>query len=294
MLEANTVLITMFTHIDDFCKENQKVKPGPRAKLSDSEIITINLFCELAGKRSNCEHMRFAEQWLRDYFPNIIYRSRYQRRVLKLTRLINDVRVKILENIAMELSDNRILDSTPLPVITFQRACYTPLFPDARFGKCAARKMTCYGFKLHLLIDGQGIPVHYDLTPANVADRSIAKEILEFNSQNKLVLADKGYISKEIQTDLLDNHGIDLKTPYRKNQKNRLPKAESRLLNRCRQKVEIVNNILKDQFKCEKTYAKTLAGLISKISSKITALTFGIFLNRIFDRRLLDIVSIVS
>lgn len=294
MLDANTVLITIFTRVDDFCKIHQEIKPGPVAKLSDSEIITINLFCELAGKRSNCEHIRFVEQWLRDYFPNIIDRSRYHRRLLKLTRLINNVRVEILSNILMELSDNRILDSTPLPVITFQRACYTPLFPDAAFGKCAARKMTYYGFKLHLLIDGQGIPVHFDLTPANVSDVAIAAEILEFNSQEKLVLADKGYISKEIQEKLEFQHGIELLTPSRRNQKIQLPKSESRLLNRIRQRVEVVNNILKDQFGCEKTYAKTLTGLISKINSKITALTLGIFLNKLFNRRLLDIVSIVA
>jgi hypothetical protein len=294
MLEANTVLITIFTRVDDFCKDHQEIKPGPAAKLSDSEIITINLFCELAGKRSNCEHMRFVEQWLRDYFPNIIDRSRYQHRLVKLTRLINDVRVAILNNILMELSDNRILDSTPLPVVTFQRACYTPLFPEAAFGKCAARKMTYYGFKLHLLVDGQGIPMHFDLAPANVSDVAIAAEMLEFNSQEKTVLADKGYISKEIQEKLLQNHGIDLLTPSRRNQKVQLPKAESKLLNRLRQRIEVVNNILKDQFGCEKTYAKTLLGLIIKINSKLAALTFGIFLNKLFGRRLLDIVSIVA
>lgn len=294
MLDVNTVLTTMFTYIDDFCKENQKIKPGPEAKLSDSEIITINLFCELAGKKSNCEHIRFIEQWLRDYFPNIIDRSRYHRRLLKLTRLINDVRVKILNNILMELSDDRILDSTPIPVITFQRACYTPLFPEAAFGKCSARKMTYYGFKLHLLIDSKGIPIHFDIAPANVSDIDMAFEMLSFNSQEKLILADKGYISKEIKANLIEQYGIELITPSRSNQKVKLPKSETKLLNSIRQKVEIVNNIFKSQFNCEKTYAKTLIGLIVKIVSKITALTFGIFLNRLFGRKLLDIISIVA
>lgn len=294
LLDINTVLITMFTHIDDFCKKNEKIKPGPEAKLSDSEIITINLFCELAGKKSNCEHIRFIEQWLKDYFPNIIDRSRYQRRLSKLTRLINDVRVEILDNILMELSDCEILDSTPIPIITFQRACYTPLFPEAAFGKCSARKMTYYGFKLHLLIDREGIPIHFDLAPANIPDINMAPEMLECNEKEKLVLADKGYISKEIQNYLRECRGVELLTPSRKNQKIQLPKSETKPLNGIRQRIEVVNNILKNQFNCEKTYAKTLAGLVSKITSKITALTFGIFLNKLFGRRLLDIISIVT
>lgn len=284
----------MFTHIDDFCKKNKKVKPGPEAKLSDSEIITINLFCELAGKKSNCEHIRFAEQWLKNYFPNIIDRSRYQRRLSRLTKLINNVRMEIIGNILIELSDYEILDSTPIPVITFQRACYTPLFPEASFGKCSARKMTYYGFKLHLLIDRKGIPVHFDLTPANVPDINMASEMLEHNNQEKFVLADKGYISQEIQNSLREYQGIELLTPSRKNQKIQLSKSETKLLNSIRQRIEVVNNILKNQLNCERTYAKTLTGLVAKITSKITALTFGIFLNKLFGRRLLDIISIVA
>ncbi len=294
MLDANTVLITMFTRIDDFCKSRQKIKSGPSAKLSDSEVITINLFCELARKRSLCEHVRFVEQWLREYFPHMIDRSRYQRRLVHLSGLINDVRVELLNDIVMELSDHRILDSTPVPVITFQRAYYTPLFPEASIGKCSARKMMYFGFKLHLLIDTQGIPVHFDLAPANVSDVSLAKEILSFNSEGKLVLADKGYISKEIQTHLMEQHGIELLTPSRKNQKVQMSRSETRILNTIRQKIEIMNNVLKDQFGFERTYAKTLRGLVTRITTKIAALTFGMFLNRLFGRRLLDIVSIVA
>lgn len=284
----------MFTRIDDFCKTISKQKTGPEPKLSDSELITIALFCELIGKNSDYAQVAFTKQWLKDYFPNMIDRSRYNRRLRKLDRSINRIRMEILNDIVMELADLKILDSTPVPVITFQRACYTPLFPEASFGYCAARKMTYYGFKLSLVTDSQGFPLHFDLMPANIADNQITQELLSFCSKNQTVLADKGYLSKERQSELLEKFNINLQTPKRKNQKERESRTERRLLNKIRQKIEVVNGLLKDVFSIEKTYAKTLKGLVTKILKKITTFTFGIYLNKLFGRNALSIKSMVG
>lgn len=294
MLNIATVLITMFTYIDDFCKQKAIIKPGPEEKMSDSEIITIALFCELSGKTSDYEHVRFTKQWLKDFFPCIIDRSRYSRRLKSLTGLINEVRIKVLKEIILELADLHILDSTPVPVIKFQRAHFTPLFPEANYGVCKARKMTYFGFKLHLVIDKQGIPLHFDLTPANINDNDMTEELLTVFSKGHTTLADKGYLSKEKQERLKKQYGIFLFTPKRRNQKDREPKAERKLINKWRQRIEIINGLLKDKFNLERTYAKTLRGLISKIMNKITAFTFGIFLNKLFNRNTLDISSLVS
>jgi transposase len=245
------------------------------------------------GKNSEYEQIGFVEQWLKDYFPNIIDRSQYHRRVKLLWRTINDVRVKVLNEIMLKLSDIHIIDSTPIPVIKFQRAHYTPLFSEAEFGYCVARKMTYYGFKLHLVVDKQGIPIHFDLTPANIHDGDMTEQLLAFSSQNRLVLADKGYLSKNTQSKLQQLYDTILFTPKRKNQKDREPRQERKLLNKWRQKIEIINGLLKDKFNFERTYAKSLDGLISRIMCKITAFTFGIFLNKLFDRKMLSVSTLV-
>lgn len=294
MLDKTTVLVAMFTWIDDFCKQHQRIKPGTEPKLSDSELITVALFTELFGKNSDYEQVAFTEQWLKEYFPDMIDRSGYNRRLKALSGLINRIREELLKDITLERADTHIIDSTPIPVITFQRACYTPLFPEASFGYCAARKMTYYGFKLNMVTDSQGIPLHFDLTPANIADNQMTEELLSFSSNDHLVLGDKGYLSKEIQEKLLNEFNVSLKTPKRKNQKNRESKQERRLLNKWRQKIETVNGMLKDIFSLERTYAKTLKGLVTKILKKITALTFGIYLNRLFNRNILSIKSMVG
>lgn len=295
MLDAATVLVTMFTRIDDFCKQvDRRKKPRPVEKLSNSELITIALFSELSGKNSDYEQVNFTKQWLRNYFPNMIDRSQYNRRLKSITGLINHVRVEILNDIILEISDIHIIDSTPLPVITFQRACYTPLFPEANFGHCAAKKMTYFGFKLTLVTDLQGIPLHFDLMPANMSDNQITEEMLSFSSKNCSVLGDKGYLSKEVQEKLLVESNINLIVPKCKNQKDREPKGERILINRFRQKIEIINGLLKDIFSIEKIYAKTLTGLIAKIFKKITAFTLGAYLNKLFGRDALNIKSLVG
>ena len=293
MLNTTTVLTTIFTYIDDYCKQNATIKPGPKPKMSDSEIITIAIFCELIGKTSEYSHIRYVFQWLEDYFPHIIDRSRYHRRLKNLTKSINNVRMVVLPEIVSYLS-LQIIDSTPVPVLSFRRAGFTPLFPEASYGHCAARRMTYYGFKLHLVTDITGIPLHFDITPANVSDVSIMEELLSAVSGNATVLADKGYVSKSISDKLLRENLTEVWTPKRRNQKDRGNKSKRRYLNGLRQKIEIVNGILKGQFQLENTLAKTLSGLISRIVRKITALTFGILINKLNGRELLQIKSIIN
>lgn len=293
MLDIATVLTTIFTYIDDFCKSHIIVKPGAKPVMKDSEIITIIIFTELMGVNSEYEQVNFVNQWLKEYFPRMIDRSQYHRRGKNLLRLINDVRLHVLGQVALALSDTHIIDSTPIPVISFQRAYRTPLFPEANFGKCAARKMTYYGFKLHLVTDTQGIPIHFDLTPANVADVSITEELLSKCSMGYTVIGDKGYLSNKVRTNLAEQYTISFHTPTRANMKQRESKAERKLLNRLRQRIETTNGMLKDQFSLEKTRAKTLLGLTKRIFSKLTAMTFGILINRLFERPLLALKSLV-
>jgi hypothetical protein len=293
MLNLATVIVTLYTYIDDYCKQNTSIKPGPSSKMTDSEIITLAMICELSGKTSEYGHIRFAKKWLRDYFPNIIDRSRYHRRLESLKITINDIRMKILKEVIMELSDLHVVDSTPVPVISFQRSYFSSLFREAEYGYCAARKMTYYGFKLHLVTDKNGIPIHFDLTTAEHSDRDITEELLEKSSKRKTVLADKGYLSEDLQKNLNSNHGIKLLYPKRKNQKNRESSVARKNLNKLRQIIEVVNGILKEQFSLEKTLAKTLSGLCKRVMNKLTALTFAIFINKTFGQNPLNICSLI-
>lgn len=289
MLDIATVLTTIFTYVDDYCKQTRRIQPGPIPELSDSEVITLALLCELLGKSSEHSHIRCAVQWLRGYFPRMIDRSRYHRRLKRLTVSINDVRKAVLPDIGAFLSLCAI-DSTPVPVLSFQRACFTPLFPEGGYGYCAAKKLYYYGFKLHLVTTAEGIPVHFDLTPANISDVSMAEELLSV-LDHATVLGDKGYVSESIAQKLLRERGIDLWTPKRKNQKHH---EKQQFQSGIRQIVEVANEILKEHFHLEHTLAKTLSGLVRRVIRKLAAFTFGILINKLSGRELLRIGSMIN
>ncbi|MEK7855414.1 MAG: hypothetical protein AAB288_04940 [Acidobacteriota bacterium] len=56
----------------------------------------------------------------------------------------------------------------------------------------------------------------------------------------------------------------------------------------------MVNAILKTTFAVERTLAKTLSGLVSRIATKLTALTFAIYLNKLFHREPLAIATLLA
>lgn|SRR5512133_99238 len=292
MLDMATVLTAIFTYIDDFCKAGKAShrRSGPAPEVSDSEILTVACWCELVGIASEHEQVRYWKRYLSSFFPKQLDRSRYHRRRSVLAGAFNEVRIDILSDARLSLDDLRIIDSTPVPVMHFRRAGLTPLFPEASYGYCAAKRETYFGFKLHLLTDRVGIPVHFDLSPANIADVAMAEEILGYR-EDYAVLGDKGYVGEDLRARLFERRGVELLCPKRANQREREPKDDRRLLNAWRQRIEVVNAMLKDRFHLGSTLAKSLKGLVTRISAKMTAFLLGIFVNRLFGREPLSIAE---
>lgn len=68
-----------------------------------------------------------------------------------------------------------------------------------------------YGYKKHVLTDGQGLVESVITTPANCADTVVLPELIEKAEpmQSVSVLADKGYCSKKNSAYLLERGLID-------------------------------------------------------------------------------------
>jgi hypothetical protein len=132
-----------------------------------------------------------------------------------------------------------------------------------------------YGVKLHLLCAANGVPLSYELTPANVAEISLTEELLAEAALGddlaRELLADLAYRSGQLEEDLAEC-GIGLVTePSRR---------------RCgvRQQVEIAFSSLKRVFGLGESLATTLVGLATRIAAKITAYTYGFYINRMLGR----------
>ena len=89
MVDVDTFLTTLYVIADDFCQSQPpKRRPGPKASLSESEVITLAIFARWSRFASERDFYRYAEAKLRDAFPTLPDRSRFNRCVRSCTELI--------------------------------------------------------------------------------------------------------------------------------------------------------------------------------------------------------------
>ena len=273
-------------------KENLLSYQRRRPKMSDLELVALNLTAEYMGIDSENDFFRKLPESILDK----IERSVYNRRRRRLVNHINDIRLK-LAAIFNEHEDYYIVDSMPLEVCKLSRSSRSKIckeqyfsFPDK--GYSASQDMIYYGYKLHAVCSVNGVFQSIDLSPASVHDIHYLKDIKAQMSDCTLI-GDKGYISSEIQLNLFESCNIKLNTPMRKNQENY--KNQPYIFRKSRKRIETLFSQLCDQFMIRRNYAKTFSGFKTRILSKITALTVVQYINKfIFDRNINNIkISIV-
>ena len=80
MLDMDTFLTTLYVMVDDFCQSQPpKRRPGPKASLSGSEVVTLTIFARWSRFASERDFYRYAETNLRDAFPTLPDRSQFNR-----------------------------------------------------------------------------------------------------------------------------------------------------------------------------------------------------------------------
>jgi hypothetical protein len=151
---------------------------------------------------------------------------------------------------------------------------------DARYGKVPAKSLTIFGYKLYLLVTGNGVIRDFALAPANVMELQAGIELLEEHT-DLVVLGDKAFISAPAQARLRAENRLILRTLPRRNQRQQVPPAVARALNAARQIVETVNSQLAGQFGIETNHAQSFWGLTARLITKVTAHTVSLALNRL-------------
>ena len=105
-----------------------------------------------------------------------------------------------------------IIDSFPLPLCQPVRNYRTRIFDGlADIGYNASKNLWFYGFKVHMLVTLSGYILNYVVTPASVHDIRAVEDLLE-NCHHSYILADLGYLSRELRNSL-EQKGYHLWTP---------------------------------------------------------------------------------
>jgi len=261
-------------------------RPGPASRCSDSELITMALVGECRGLDKETDLLSFwREPAQRSLFPHVPERTRFNRRRRALAPAINLVRQVVLASLDLADDPQCVIDSLPIPVMQFH------LVPGgsrewathgATYGKCASKKQTIYGYKLHCVMTLGGVIVNFALAPANASDLEAGAELL-FDLRDRLVVGDKGYISAALAAELTARR-VELLTLPRSNQRQQVSRAVRRLVNGVRQIVETVNGQLVEQLHIETNHAYSLEGLCARLYTKLTAHTLCIKINRLLGK----------
>lgn len=265
-------IIVLFCEIDDAYRN---LNPrGSRyeslKRLSDSEVITLALFQQLRGVESERSFLRDAERFFSHLFPGVLglAPSSLHRRIRKLRRFLEPLRRSVLPELVGE-PETLIVDSTLLAVLHPRQVSQSAGFEGAAWVRWGS--FSVYGVKLHLLCSTNRVPISYELTAANVAEVRLVGELLAEahlpgEDLARKLLGDLAYRSGDLEEELAEA-GVLLVT-------------ERSAQGGKRQQAEIAFSSLKRVFGIDRTLAKTLIGLATRIVAKVAAYTYAFYVNR--------------
>lgn len=271
--DLDTLLTALYVLADDLLPRRPRARRRP--KITDAELVCLAVAQILLDIPSERHFLRYALTRLGHLFPYLPKQSGYNKRMRALAPQI----VRLLNAIAFcspSWCDNlRLLDSTPVPVGASRETVRRSEFAGhAAYGYCASHSRYFWGFRLYLLCASDGMPIAFELAPANAPEREVAAEMLRRVSlDGYTVIADKGFAGEEFEA-LMAELGALFLRPDRKDEQPHFGG-----LGGVRQWVESIIDTIKGQLSLEQHGAHTMPGLITRIAQRLLALAAGLWHN---------------
>jgi hypothetical protein len=275
-------IISVYCCVDDIFRETIKTPlrtRGFQPKLSDSEVITIEVVGEFLGYDQDKSIWRYFRNHWHSWFPNLGSRSNFVKQSANLYNVKELIHEKLVNKMNALDCSLHIVDGFPMPVCKTTRANRSRCFKgDAGYSYCAAKDEKYYGFEGHIIISSEGVICRHAFAAANIDERDILYEIA--NDFSGLLIADKGYIRPSLKEDLM-NVNIDLQTSLRKNMVDSRPKEFVTQLMKTRRLIETVIGQLSQRFHIEKVWARDLWHLKNRFIRKLLSHTVGVFFSKL-------------
>ena len=270
------LLTIIFVLVDDWYQSKGiklvRGKPGAKPEFTDSEMITLMLAHEFIPFPSETQYLGFIRANYLALFPKLVDQSQFNRRASALRLLVEQLRRDWLMQKGCHLNACYLLDTKPVPVLGYKRNKRQSDFAgSANYGRCASRNLKYFGYKLVTVSTLHGIPMVYDLVPANVDERVAAEAVIDYFSFCD-IFADKGFLGLKWQTSIFDQTNNLIWTPRRSNQKVQNSPGLDRWLSMIRERIEGLFHEIQDTGRnIERLLAKTVLGLITWVITKMTA-----------------------
>jgi hypothetical protein len=275
-ISISDILTIIFVLVDDWYQScGYKFltgKAGAKPVFTDSEVITLLLAQDYIPYPSETQFIGFVRANYLDLFPNLLDQSQFNRRARALRLLVEQLRRYWIQQKGWHLQAQYLLDTKPVPVVGYKRSKrHSDFVGSANYGQCASRNLHYFGYKLVTITTLSGIPVVYDLVPANLDERLAAEAIIDSLIYCD-IFADKGFIGLEWQTQIFDQTNNLIWTPRRSNQSLQNAPCLDRWLSSVRERIEgAFHEIQNTGRNIERLLAKTVVGLCTRVIAKMTS-----------------------
>lgn len=218
--DLDTLLIALYVFADEFLPRRPRARRNPQ--ITDAELLCLAVAQMLLDVPSERRFLRFARRRLGHLFPYLPKQPGYNKRMRALAPQI----VRLLNAIAFAspswCEGLRLLDSTPVPVGASRETVKRSEFAGhAAYGYCASHSRYFWGFRLYLLCATDGMPICFELAPANAPEREVAAQMLErVELEGYAVIADKGFAGEDFEQ-LVAGLGALFLRPDRKDEEPR-------------------------------------------------------------------------
>jgi hypothetical protein len=215
--DLDTLLTALYVLADDLLPRRRRARRRPQ--ITDAELVCLAVAQILLDVPSERRFLRFAMTRLSHLFAYLPKQPGYDKRMRALAPQI----VRLLNLIAFRSPswcDNiRLLDSTPVPCGASRETVKRSDFAGhAAYGYCASHSRYFWGFRLYLLCATDGMPIAFELAPANVPERDVAAEMLRrVQLEGYTVIADKGFAGADFEALMAELGAIFLR-PDRKDE----------------------------------------------------------------------------
>ena len=279
--DLNTLLTGLYVHIDDHLGARRRIGRPP--KLTDAELATLAVAQVLLGVRSEARWLRFVERVLPGAFPYLPGQSGYNKRLRAAGPLLREL-IRLLALDTDLWRDNVwVVDSTPVECARSRpTAKRSNVAGWAGYGYCASHSRFFWGLRLHLVCTPACLPITWALADPKIDERQVLMAMCDHDPAllatrpGLTIIADKGYVSRELDHYLAEQQVRLLRPSYR----NRTPRPGEHLLKPIRQLIESVNDTLKGQLDLELHGGRSIAGVGARVAQRLLAMTAAIWHNR--------------
>jgi len=295
-MDLDTFLVSLYVVVDEWWKQHRPRplrRVGRPPSLSEPEVLTLAILAQWPRWRSERDFWRFADLYLRAYFPNLLSQGQLNRRIRALEPELRALQQDLADTLADGSEVYRVIDTTLVPAIVRVRACRKGLFAgQAAFGRCASKTEWVYGFKVALSVSPKGVITSFGLALANCDERPVGEFLVDLDDHDTY-LADKGFSSTDWEKHWLQTYGAQVVATPQKSAHRAWPEADRKWASGKRQIIEGVIDQLKDIFCLERHRTKTLDGLLARLAAKVAAYTVGQILNAQIGRPLRHLADLL-